>query len=249
MLLSRENKEVQHSKFKLYVRSIIFALFSLSIITFFGLFSLFLFLFPLETRYKVIYFYIDFYFLVLKSICKLDYQITGLENIPKDRAGIVFAKHSSTFETFVLPRYFPLIAPIAKHELAWVPFFGWGLSAVHPILINRSDKKSAMQQIIEKGKKFLAAGRWILFFPEGTRVPYGTVGNYKLGGARLAVATGAPILPVAHNAGKYWPRRKLIKYPGTIKIVIGEVIESKDQTPEELLERAKVWIEDTIAKM
>lgn len=249
MLLSRENKEMQQSKFILYFRSCIFAIFSLVIITIFGLFSLFLFLFPLQTRYEVIYGYIDFYFYFLKLICKLDYQIIGLENIPADRAGIVFSKHSSTFETFLLPRYFHQAAPIAKHELAWVPFFGWGLAAVQPIFINRANKKSAMQQIIEKGKKFLAAGRWILFFPEGTRVPYGTVGHYKLGGARLAVASDAPILPVAHNAGKYWPRRKLIKYPGTVKVVIGPLIESKNRSPEELLEEAKVWIEDTIAKM
>lgn len=249
MLLSRENKEVKYSKFSIYLRSFIFAIVSTLTIAVFGLFSIFLFLFPLRTRYQVIYFYIDLYFRMLKWICRLDYQITGMENIPANRAGIVFSKHSSTFETFLLPRFFFEAAPIAKRELAWVPFFGWGLTAVQPIFINRADKKSAMQQIIDKGKKFLAAGRWILFFPEGTRVPFGKVGNYRLGGARLAVATEAPILPVAHNAGKYWPRRKLVKYPGTVKVVMGPLIESKGRKADDLLEEAKVWIEDTIAKM
>lgn len=106
-----------------------------------------------------------------------------------------------------------------------------------------------MQQIIDKGRKCLEAGRWILIFPEGTRVVPGTVGRYRLGGARLAAATGYPIVPVAHNAGNCWPRRKFIKRPGTITVVIGPLIESKGRTPEELLALTKDWIETTMMRI
>jgi 1-acyl-sn-glycerol-3-phosphate acyltransferase len=106
-----------------------------------------------------------------------------------------------------------------------------------------------MQQIIDKGKKCLAAGRFILVFPEGTRIPYGQVGHYKLGGARLAAATGAPIIPVAHNAGRFWPRRKFIKHPGTVHMVIGPVIKSEGRAPEEILSLTKKWIESTVLRI
>jgi len=189
------------------------------------------------------------YFYVLKVVCHIDYRIEGLENVPKDRVGIIMCKHQSTWETFFIPQYFHTPAPIAKRELAWVPFFGWGLALCDPIFINRSDKKTAMQQIVEKGKRCLAAGRWVLMFPEGTRIPYGKIGHYRLGGARLASATGYPILPIAHNAGKFWPRRKFIKRPGTITVVIGPLIESTGRKPEELLNFTKQWIETTMTRI
>lgn len=189
------------------------------------------------------------YFQVLKFVCHIDYKVEGLENIPKDRVGIIMCKHQSTWETFFLPQYFHTPAAIAKRELAWIPFFGWGLALSDPIFINRSDKKTAMQQIIEKGKRCLDAGRWIMVFPEGTRVPYGKVGLYKLGGARLAAQSGYPVIPVAHNAGKFWPRRKFIKQPGTITVVIGPLIESKGKKPEEILSLAKDWIETTMTRI
>src|SRR5262249_35098410 len=118
-----------------------------------------------------------------------------------------------------------------------------------PIAIDRDNKTSAMQQIITKGKKCLDVGRWVLVFPEGTRVPTGAVGKYKLGGARLAVATGYPILPIAHNAGRYWPRRTFLKRPGSVRIVIGPLIESEGRKAEELLHAAKAWIEETMVRI
>lgn len=163
--------------------------------------------------------------------------------------GVVFSKHQSAWETFFLPLIFHDPAVIAKRELLWIPFYGWGLAAADPILINRKDKTSAMQQIINKGKRALAAGRWILVFPEGTRVPVGEVGKYHLGGARLAVATDVLIIPVAHNAGYFWPRRKFIKQPGTIQVVIGPVIETSGQTPEAVMDLAKNWIETTVTRI
>jgi 1-acyl-sn-glycerol-3-phosphate acyltransferase len=123
------------------------------------------------------------------------------------------------------------------------------LAAAEPIAINRGNKSSAMQQVIAKGRACLEAGRWVLIFPEGTRVPYGKVGHYKLGGARLASATGFPVLPVAHNAGLVWPRRSFIKRPGTVHVVIGPLMESKGRTAEEILDSAKGWIERTMLRI
>lgn len=203
----------------------------------------------LKYRFKLVTSYIMNVIWLLKVICHVNYIIEGKENIPKDRAGIILCKHQSTWETFFLPSLFNEPAIILKRELLWVPFFGWGLITVDPIAINRSKGSNAMEQIISKGRKCLEAGRWIMIFPEGTRIPVGKVGNYRLGGTRLAVATGYPVIPIAHNAGLYWPRRKFIKQPGTVRMVIGPLMEPTNKTPEQLMEEVKTWIETTVLKI
>lgn len=209
----------------------------------------FLFLFPLRYRHAVIRLYLRSAIYMLKVICHIDYKIEGLENIPQERTGVIMSKHQSTWETFFLPLIFRDPAVIVKRELLWVPFFGWGLAAADPISINRQKKNSAMQQIIQKGEKCLNEGRWVLVFPEGTRTAPGTQGHYKLGGARLAVATEHPVVPVAHNAGYCWPRRRFIKRPGTIYVVVGPVIETQGLKPEAVLELTKNWIEGTMSRI
>lgn len=233
----------------LFLRSLLFSICSLTLIVTFSLLCLFWLPFPLRYRHRLLRFFLYLYLGALKTICRLDYRIEGLENIPDHRFGIIFSKHQSAWETFFLPTIFHDPAVIAKRELLWIPFYGWGLAAADPILINRSDKSTAMQQIIRKGKKCLQQGRWILVFPEGTRTAFGTAGKYHLGGARLAAATEAPVIPVAHNAGYFWPRRGFIKKPGTVTVVIGPVIESKGRAPDEIMESAKSWIETTMARI
>lgn len=237
-------------KTNLFIRSLVFTIISLLTILPYSFICVFCWLFlPLKYRYKIIASWLLFILWALKIVCRIDYRIEGLENIPKDRNGIILSKHQSTWETFFLPTLFFQPAIILKRELLWVPFFGWGLATIAPIAINRTKTSSAMEQIIKQGKKCLDMGRWILVFPEGTRIPVGKIGKYKLGGARLAVATGYPVIPVAHDAGRYWARRKFIKNPGTIHVVIGPLIETSQRTPDEVLEQAKNWIEKTIVKM
>ncbi len=233
----------------LFIRSLIFWFYSVTTIILYSFVCLLSMPFPLTFRHALIRYYMYVYFYVLKKVCRLDYRIEGRENIPTNNNGIIMCKHSSTWETFFLPQYFHTPAPLAKRELAWVPFFGWGLAIADPIFINRNDKKTAMQQIIDKGTKCLQQGRSIMVFPEGTRVPFGQSGHYKMGGARLAAATGYPIIPVAHNAGWYWPRRTFIKKPGTITVVIGPMIETKGKKPEEILKLTKDWIETTMTRI
>lgn len=232
-----------YGKLNLIIRSLLFSTYSLISIFIHSSIVCLLWPFPLRYRHKVIRHYLKNCLHMLKIICHVDYRIEGKENIPKNRNGILFSKHQSTWETFFLPYAFHEPAIILKRELLWIPFFGWGLAAADPIAINRSDTKSAMRQVIEKGRKCLKSGRWILIFPEGSRMPAGVVGKYKVGGARLAAETGYPVLPIAHNAGRFWPKRKLIKTPGTITLVYGPLIETKDKSPEEILAQAKGWIE------
>lgn len=241
--------EKKYSQINLFIRSLLFSVYSLSTMCLYSFLCLLTFLLPVSVRHRIIRAYMRVYFVMLKVICHIDYKIEGLENIPSDRTGVILSKHQSTWETFFLPMIFHDPAIIVKRELLWIPFFGWGLAAADPIAINRQDKSSAMQQIITKGKRCLQNGRWVLMFPEGTRVPYGQVGHYRLGGARLAVATGYPIIPVAHNAGRFWPRRKFIKHPGTVQIVIGPLIETQGLDAEQALELTKGWIEGTMKRI
>ena len=237
------------SSVNLFIRSLIFFIYSLTSIMLYSFVCVFSWPLPVRYRSSVIRAFMRVYVFMLKLICHINYEIEGLENIPTDRTGIILSKHQSTWETFFLPIIFHDPAVIVKRELLWIPFFGWALAVSNPISINRSNKSTAMQQIIVKGSKRLKAGRWVLVFPEGTRVPYGKVGHYKLGGARLAVATGYPVIPVAHNAGRFWPRGQFIKHPGTVRVVIGPLIDSQGRSAQEVLDLAKDWIEGTVRRI
>lgn len=240
---------MSYSRINLFLRSSIFFLYSIISIFIYSLVCCAARVFPLSVRLKLVVAYLKVYFVVLKKVCLLDYRVEGLEHIPATQNGILMCKHSSVWETFFLPMMFHVPAAIAKKELAYVPFFGWGFSATDPIYINRQDKKGAIKEILEKGERCLQSGRWIMVFPEGTRVPYGEIGQYKMGGARLAVTSGYPILPIAHNAGRFWPRRQFIKQPGTVTVVIGPLIETKGRKAEEVLAEAKDWIETTMTRI
>ena len=238
-----------YSRVNLIIRSLIFSTCSIISMLIFSFVCLASLLVPLSYRHRSIRCYLRFYMWLLATVCHIRYEVEGLEHVPSDRVGVVLCKHSSAWETFFMPLVFHDPAVIAKRELSWIPFFGWGLLSSEPILINRSDKTSAMQQIINKGKRALDKGRWILVFPEGTRVPFGQTGKYHLGGARLAVANHVPVIPVAHNAGYFWPKRGFIKRPGTVKVVIGPLMETSGRTPDEVMQSAKVWIDSTVSRI
>lgn len=130
-----------------------------------------------------------------------------------------------------------------KKELLSVPFFGWATRLMEPIALDRKAGRKAVDQLIEQGRDRLEKGRWVMIFPEGTRIPPGKKGRYKIGGASLAEATGYPVIPVAHNSGEYWPRRGFIKKPGTIQVRIGKPIETTNKTAQQILQEAEAWIE------
>ncbi len=185
---------------------------------------------------------------LLKVICKLGYEVEGAENI-SDRNAIVLCKHQSTWETMALHCIIPMGRWVFKRELLLFPIFGWALAATDPISINRGAGRAAVNELVTKGTKKLERGKWIIIFPEGTRTPPGPSEKYKIGGAILAEKSGYPVLPIAHNAGEFWPRAGFIKWPGTIKVRIGPLIESKGRDAKEFLDDTRQWIEASMKEI
>jgi len=169
-------------------------------------------------------------------------EVQGWENVPKGPV-VLMAKHQSAWETLFMEARFPTQCWIVKKELLWLPFVGWGLLAIRCIAIDRSSGTSAREQIVEQGKKRLAQGLWVSIFPEGTRVAPGKAGRYGIGGALLASRAGVPILPLAHNAGEYWPRYAFRKHPGRVKVVIGPPIPTEGRDVVEVHNEMQSWIE------
>ena len=183
-----------------------------------------------------------------KWLCGLDYRIEGLENIP-DTPSIIMIKHTTVFETYAQLAIFPPQTWVLKHELKWIPLFGWGLAAMRPIAIDRGAGHHAVAQVIEQGKQILADGIWVTIFPEGTRMPLGETRRYGISGAALAKEAQVPILPVAHNAGDFWPRRGLKKDPGLIRFCIGPPIMPEDRPPKETNVIVQNWVESKMREI
>lgn len=201
--------------------------------------------FPFKVRYGYISQWARFNIWWLNKTCKIDYQVAGAENIPASNA-IIFCKHSSTWESLALQCIFPPQIWLLKRELLLIPFFGWGLAMLEPITIDRSKGTRALRKLISEGKKRLERGRWVVIFPEGTRKQSGQQSKFHKGGAVLAEHSQFPVVPVAHNAGKYWQYKKFIKKPGTINLIIGPAIETKGRKANEINELAKDWIDGTM---
>jgi 1-acyl-sn-glycerol-3-phosphate acyltransferase len=183
-----------------------------------------------------------------KVVCGLRYEVIGRENIP-DRNGVILSKHQSAWETFALQLVFPPQTWVLKRILMWIPIFGWTLAAADSIAIDRKGGTKALKQVIEKGTERLKKGLWVVIFPEGTRTPPGQIGKYNPGGAMLAVRSGFPVVPVAHNAGSYWPKSGWPIRPGVITMVIGPVIETEGLKPAEVNNQASSWIEDRMKEI
>jgi 1-acyl-sn-glycerol-3-phosphate acyltransferase len=184
----------------------------------------------------------------LKWSCRLDYRIEGAENLPRGNH-IALWKHSSSWETIAMAVVFPRQVWVLKRELLWIPMVGWGIRQLHAIAIDRKSGHSAVGQVVEQGKQRLAEGDWIMLFPEGTRMPPGQTRKYGVSGTLLASATGRLIVPVAHNAGAYWPRRGLLKKPGTVRVVIGPPIAAAGRDVREINREVQAWIEATVSRL
>ncbi len=183
-----------------------------------------------------------------RVVCGLDFVIEGRENIPA-QPSVIMIKHTTVFETYTQLAIFPPQTWVVKRELQWIPLFGWGLAAMRPIAINRSAGRTAVMQVIGQGRERLAQGIWITVFPEGTRMPPGQTKKYGVGGAALARDVQCPIVPVAHNAGDFWPRRGLKKRPGLIRFCIGPPIDPADRPPRETNLMVQDWIESRMREI
>ena len=179
-------------------------------------------------------------------------RVTGMENLPTTELGscVLLVKHQSTWETFSMVTLMPHpLAFVFKKELLYVPFFGWAMSRMDMIHIDRSQRAQAFNKVVEQGKRLMAQGVWVIMFPEGTRIPRGQKGVYKSGGTRLAIETGAPVIPVAVTSAKCWPRKAFIKRPGIVDISIGKPIPSAGRQPDELMREVEAWIEAEMRRL
>ena len=231
-----------------FIRSLIFLLLQILITPLFTLFALLSFPFHPITRYRIISGWALTMLWLLRMLCGIRMEVRGAENIPKEPC-IVLCKHQSAWETIALQKVFPPQVWVLKRELLWLPFFGWGLAMTSPIAIKRSSGKEAIKQLLKQGKERLKLGFCVVIFPEGTRIPYGQRGKYKIGGALLGAHCSVPVVPVAHNAGKLWARNAFIKHPGLITMSIGVPIDPAGLKAEEISRRVEDWIEAEVARL
>ncbi len=179
-------------------------------------------------------------------------RVRGMENLPQGAISpaILLAKHQSALETLLLPTLMPRpLAFVFKRELLRIPFFGWSMARLDMIHIDRGSRIQSMKQVIAQGRALLAQGTWVIMFPEGTRIPRGEQGTYQTAGTRLAVASGAPVVPIALSTGQCWPRKGFIKYPGVVDISIGQPIASGGREPKELMREVETWIEAEMRRL
>jgi 1-acyl-sn-glycerol-3-phosphate acyltransferase len=179
-------------------------------------------------------------------------RVTGWENLPvgSTAPAVLLLKHQSTWETFAMPTLMPHpLAYVFKKELLYVPFFGWAMGRLDMIHIDRSKRTQAFNKVVEQGQRLLDQGTWVIMFPEGTRIPRGEKGSYKTGGTRLAVATGAPVIPIAVSSAKCWPRKAFIKRPGVVDFSIGKPIPSQGREADELMREVEAWIEGEMRRL
>lgn len=178
-----------------------------------------------------------------RFFCGMNVITEGSENIP-DTPSVALIKHTTAMETYWQIAALPPQAWVLKRELLLIPLFGWGVGIVmKPIAIDRSAGGTAVKKVIAQGKERIAKGLWVTIFPEGTRMPPGETRRYGVSGAAVAKEAGCMIVPVAHNAGDFWPRRGLHKHPGTIRFCIGPPIDPAGRSPKESNLLAQEWIE------
>jgi 1-acyl-sn-glycerol-3-phosphate acyltransferase len=228
------------------IGSVVFTIFLFLWTFFYAIFFVIACLFlPFPRRFTLARFWGTVLLQMLKWTCRLDYRVEGLENLPPG-AHVALWKHSSSWETIAMAVIFPRQVWVLKRELTWIPFVGWGIRQMHAIAIDRKSGSSAVSQVIEQGSARLREGSWVIIFPEGTRMPHGQTRKYGGSGALLAREAGRLIVPVAHDSGAFWPRRGLLKKPGTIRVAIGPAIMAVGREVREINDDAQRWIEGTI---
>ena len=216
------------------LRSSLFALALLLITPPYAVIALATFPLPRMMRYRIISGWSRLVVLLAKVVLGIDWKVEGWGNLPS-RPAVILSKHQSAWETLAFQAIFPPQVLVLKRELLWIPFFGWGLALMSPIAIDRSRGFTALRSMARRGRERLEQGFWIVVFPEGTRVAPGERRDYQLGGAWLAAASGAPIVPVAHNAGLVWPRNAFLKRPGTVTVRIGPPIDTVNRDPKAII--------------
>lgn len=230
------------------LRSILFNLGMWVMVVPYALLALILIPLPAPRRSHIVAGWARFVMRWLALTCNLRYRVIGRQHIP-DHPCVILSKHQSAWETIAFQEIFPSQVWVLKRSLLLLPFFGWALWALGSIAIDRSAGREALRQLVRQGKDRLAQGLCVVVFPEGTRIAPGKKGRYHIGGAWLATHTKAIVIPVAHNAGEFWPRNSLLKRPGLITVSIGEPIEATGMTAEALNRKVEEWIEGEMPRL
>ena len=231
-------------RFWLGLRSTLFWVFFLPVTLLTAILLSIIFYSPLKMRVGLIRLWINYSLGLLHYFCGLKYHVEGLENIPQ-HGFILMSKHSSTWETIALQKFFDPMIWVVKRELTRIPIFGWGLLAMNAIALNRGSGRKAITQLIQESRKHMDQGRILMLFPEGTRVFPMEQKPFKIGGAIVSENTGYAVLPIAHNAGEFWPRHSWIKWPGTIRVIIGKPIDPEGKKSDQIIKEVKQWITST----
>jgi len=224
------------------LRSTLFALALLVVTPPYALLALATFPLPRMARYRVISGWSRLVVRLARALCGIRWSVQGREHLPA-RPSVILSKHQSAWETLAYQEIFPPQVLVLKKELLWIPFFGWGLALMSPIAIDRASGRAALRDIARRGKERLAQGFWVVIFPEGTRVPVGERRPYQQGGAWLAAQGGVPVVPVAHNAGRLWPKNAFLKQAGCVTVRIGPPIPTAGRDAKQISADAEAWIE------
>ena len=232
----------------LFLRSILYLLLACLITAPFGLFVTLSVVLPMRVRFQLIAIWRTLFMALCRYVLGIRYEVIGRENIPAIPS-VIISKHQSAWETVSLQAIFPPLVFVLKKSLLMIPFLGWAFADVKMISIDRNAGKDALRQVIDQGCERLKAGYWVVIFPEGTRVAPGESRRFKPGGANLAVAAGALVVPVAHNAGEFWAKNAFIKTPGMITVSIGPAIDPKGKTAAEVTALAEQWIESEMRRI
>jgi 1-acyl-sn-glycerol-3-phosphate acyltransferase len=247
--MTQQNLSSPITKLRTYVGSTILFVYIIVSTLIVGPLILMCILFPFSVRYAISKVWIKWLLWVLKITCGLTFEVQGLENLPKDQACVILSKHQSAWETVAFRMFLPPQTALLKQSLLWIPLGGWALATLKPIAIDRSSQREALKALIEKGTQRLKEGLSVIIFPEGTRVAPGSEKKFNAGGAMLAQKSGFPVIPLAHNAGEFWPRNSFLKYPGTIQVRIGPVIKVDEKKAKDINAEAEAWIAQAMAEI
>ncbi|WP_457333429.1 lysophospholipid acyltransferase family protein [Rhizobacter sp. P5_C2] len=238
------------SKFIAALRSLLFVLWMAATVIPWAVFSLIASIF---IRGTPLFWFTTFWLRIAitgcRFICGVRYRVQGMENLP-DGPAILCPKHQSTWETFAFPTLMPRpLCYVFKRELLYIPFFGWAMARLDMVHIDRSKRTEAWSRVAEQGKRFMAQGNWVIMFPEGTRIARGQQGTYKTGATRLAVATGAALVPIAVSSARCWPRKSFLIRPGLVTVSIGKPIAPAGREADELMREVEAWIEGEMRRI
>ena len=200
----------------------------------------------LDKRYKVTMLWPKLNLKLAERLIGIKFELNGSHILDRNLNSnvILCCNHQSTWETFFIASYLKKpVCFIFKRELLLIPFFGWGIFLLNMIHINRKAGRNAIQSIINEAPRQFALGRWLVFFPEGTRVRLSEKKRYKIGAAVIATELNVPIIPIAHNAGQFWQKNSFLKKPGKIIVKIGNEIHPNGKNPNQVISIVREQIE------